>query len=403
MFVFTAVFFILWGAGASVLFAQEDIYKLPAAAPEEAGMSSGRLERLDAVIGEAVERKDFPGAVVLVIRRGKVVFRRAYGHSQWVPGRSPMKPEDIFDMASLTKPVATATSIFILVERGRLCLTDRLSRFFPDFRPFVSSSGEKHEDARVWHLLTHTSGLAPFIRGDDVDRTGGTFFSLELATRHIVRMEKAAPPGKKFIYSDLGYILLASIIEKVSGRTLPEFARKNIFEKLGMENTFFIPPEKRRGDCVSTERIYGRTLRGIVHDPLARILGGAAGHAGLFSTGDDLAVFAQMMLNKGFYGGKRILAPLTVERMTEVYSKAEFSGRGLGWDLDSPYSGSGGDIFGPRSYGHTGYTGTSLWIDPETETVLILLTNRVHPDDSGSVVSLRSRAANVVAASIMEK
>ncbi|MBN1271149.1 MAG: serine hydrolase [Candidatus Aminicenantes bacterium] len=401
--VLRLIVFIGGWIGLIFSFTLGDVPKLPLSSPEEAGMSSERLEFLDVVLREAVGKNGFPGAVVLVIRRGKVVFRRAYGHSCLIPEMHPMVTEGIFDMASLTKPVATATSILILVERGLLSLSDRLSRYFPDFKPYHSPGGEKPDDVRVWHLLTHTSGLAPFIRGNDVERASHEFFSKDLVTRHILQMEKTAPPGKKIIYSDLGFILLASLVEKISGQTIEEFTRKNIFMKLGMKNTFFIPREEKWKSCVPTEHIYGRTLQGIVHDPLSRIMGGAAGHAGLFSTGDDMAVFAQMMLNGGEYEGVRILAPLTVEKMTEVYPTAAFSGRGLGWDLDSPYSHSGGDLFGSRSYGHTGYTGTSLWIDPETETALILLTNRVHPHDAGSVVSVRSRAANIVAASIIDK
>ncbi|MDZ7376843.1 MAG: serine hydrolase, partial [candidate division KSB1 bacterium] len=155
--------------------------------------------------------------------------------------------------------------------------------------------------------------------------------------------------------------------------------------------------------CVPTEVIDGRPLIGIVHDPLARVQGGISGNAGLFSTADDLAIFAQMMLNKGEFKGVRILSPLSVERMTEVYDKAQFAGRGLGWDLNSDYSTNGGDLFGGRSYGHTGYTGTSIWIDPETETFIIFLTNRVHPNDKGSIISLRSKVANIVASSIVKK
>ena len=170
-----------------------------------------------------------------------------------------------------------------------------------------------------------------------------------------------------------------------------------------MAHTLYRAGERFAEKCVPTQVIDGKPLIGVVHDPLARLQGGISGNAGLFSTADDLAVFAQMILGKGEWKGKRILSPLAVERMTSVYPKAPAAGRGLGWDLSSAYASNGGDLFGPRSFGHTGYTGTSLWIDPETETIVILLTNSVHPDDKGQAVPLRSRVANVVAASIVKK
>jgi CubicO group peptidase (beta-lactamase class C family) len=193
---------------------------------------------------------------------------------------------------------------------------------------------------------------------------------------------------------------LAFIVKEVSGDNVADFARKNIFDPLGMNHTCYIPERPLLERCVPTEVIDGKPLIGVVHDPLARLQGGISGNAGLFSTADDLAVFARMLLNGGRLGETRILSPLTVNRMTAVFHDVSFSGRGLGWDLDSSYSTNGGDLFGPKSFGHTGYTGTSIWIDPETETFVIFLTNRVHPDDLGSVTALRSKVANVVAASI---
>ena len=170
-----------------------------------------------------------------------------------------------------------------------------------------------------------------------------------------------------------------------------------------MNHTFYTPDKKFYDLYVPTEVIDGKPLIGIVHDPLAQLQGGISGNAGLFSTVDDLTIFAQMMLNKGEFNGVRVLSPLSVERMTELYSGLEFSGRGLGWDLNSAYSSNGGDIFGSSSYGHSGYTGTSVWIDPETKTFIIFLTNRVHPHDGGAVLALRSKVANIVASSIMKK
>jgi CubicO group peptidase (beta-lactamase class C family) len=373
--------------------------------PEEAGFSGKHLRHIDEILEQALARKDFPGAVVLVGRKGKVAFRKACGQSQWVPAPKPMDEEMVFDMASITKPVATATSFMILVEEGKISLEEKVKDFVPNFIPYVDPSGAPGEDARIWHLLTHTSGLPPYVEPgghSGVEQQFGKRLSTEELVAHIARLPKTDPPGEALHYSCLGYITLAHILKKVSGRDIAEFSRERIFEPLGMKHTSYCPNDKLRPLCVPTEVLDGRPLLGVVHDPLARLQGGVSGNAGLFSTADDLAVFAQMMLQKGEYKGKRILSPLTVARMTSIWPKAGFAGRGLGWDLDSPQSTYGGDLFGPTSYGHTGYTGTLIWIDPDTETFLVFLTNRVHPDDKGVVAALRSRVANVAAAAILD-
>lgn len=376
---------------------------LPLAKPEEVGMSTRRLHQASEVINEAIARKDFPGAVLLVARKGKIVMRQAYGESQWVPKHKPMTVDMIFDLASITKPVATATSIMILVEQGKIRLWDKVKDYIPEFVPYVDENGKKGADARLWHLLTHTSGLPPYTDAKKAGEKLGNPCNLDSLAVYIAKLPKTAPPGKEFHYSCLGFITLANIVKRVTGMTIAEFSQKNIFEPLGMKHTFYTPPEKYREKCVPTELIDGRPLIGVVHDPLARLQAGISGNAGLFSTADDLLIFAQMMLNKGEFNGVRILSPLSVERMTEIYPQVPFSGRGLGWDLDSDYSTNGGDLFGPNSYGHSGYTGTSIWIDPDTETVVIFLTNRVHPEDKGSIVPLRSKVANIVAGAIIEE
>ena len=370
------------------------------AKPEEVGLSSRRLQQLDVIVEEAIARKDFPGAVLLVGRKGKVVYRKAFGQSQWVPQRRPMEESMIFDLSSLTKPVATATSIMILVEQGRLSLEEKVKDYVLEFSPYIDEAGKPAEDARIWHLLTHTSGLPPYIDALEVEKKYGRPCSLDNLVSHIALLKKAGPPGATFSYSCLGYITLSYILKKVTGQDIAIFSEEHIFKPLDMKHTFFVPPMKYRASCVPTEVIEGKPLVGVVHDPLARLQGGVSGNAGLFSTADDLATFAMMMLNRGQHKSRRILSPLTVERMTSVWPKASFAGRGLGWDIDSSYSTNGGDLFGPHSYGHTGYTGTSIWIDSDTETFVIFLTNRVHPDDKASIIAMRSRVANVVAASI---
>jgi CubicO group peptidase (beta-lactamase class C family) len=374
---------------------------LPRARPEEAGMSSVQLAYLDLLMDEAVARNDFPGAVLVVGRRGRIVYGKAFGASQLLPDRRPIDAGMIFDLASVTKPVATATSVMILVERGRLRLWDKVKTYVPEFGPFLELRGEPGEDARLFHLLTHTSGLPPYTDAREAAAKYGYPCPTEILVKHIAGLRKESRPGETFTYSCLNYITLAWIVEKVSGKNLAEFAAESIFRPLKMERTFFCPPADRLEICVPTQVVDGELLRGIVHDPLARLQGGISGNAGLFSTADDLAVFCQMMLGRGEFRGVRVLSPLSVARMTEIYWKTSEAGRGFGWDLASDYATVRGDLFGPKSYGHSGYTGTSLWIDPETETFVILLANRVHPDDTGGdVIALRSKAANIVAAAI---
>lgn len=370
--------------------------------PEEVGMSSQRLKLLDNFMSECIENKYFPGAVLIVGRKDKIVFRQAYGHAQWIPEPKPMKIDLLFDLASLTKPIATATSIMLLVERGKISLHDKVKDYVPEFTVYKNEKDEPTEEARLWHLLTHTSGLPAYADVKEVTKLYGSPCSTENLVKYIASLPKEFPPGKDFRYSCLGYIILAYIVKKVTGSDIATFAQENIFQPLGMKNTFYNPPPEMRTRCVATEVIEGQPLVGLVHDPLARLQGGISGNAGLFSTADDLALFAQMMLNGGELKGCRILSPLTVKRMTEIYPEVLFSGRGLGWDLNSPYSTSRGDLFGRTSYGHTGYTGTSLWIDPETQTFVIFLTNRVHPDDKGVIIPIRSRVANLVAAAIIK-
>jgi len=376
---------------------------VPAAKPEEVGMSSKRLAYLDGIIAEALQRKDFPGAVLLITRDGKTVYRKAFGESQWLPEPKPMSADMIFDLASVTKPVATATSVMILVERGKIRLWDKVKEFVPDFAAYIKEKGIPGDDARLWHLLTHTSGLPPYTDPKEAEKKLGAPCSTEDLVKLIAQIPKESLPGKEFRYSCLNYITLAHIVKKVTGQTIAEFSAENIFRPLGMGRTFYNPPAEFIPLCVPTQVIDGTPLRGVVHDPLARLQGGVSGNAGLFSTADDLAVFAQMMLNGGEWKGVRVLGPLAVERMTEIFPKVAEAGRGLGWDLTSDYGTVRGDLFGTNSYGHSGYTGTSVWIDPETKTAVVFLTNRVHPDDKGEIISMRSKVANVVAASILRK
>jgi len=368
--------------------------------PASIGMDAEKLARIDGLINTEIADQKLPGAVLIVARKGAVVIRKAYGNVQVFPDTIPMTPDIIFDMASVTKPIATATSIMILVEQGKLRLLDPVKKFIPEYTNYIGKDGHPAEPIRLYHLLTHTSGLPPYTDADALKAEFGAPCP-EAVIRHIATIEKENPPGEHFAYSCLGYITLAEIVQRVSGMDINEFTKVNIFEPLGMYSSMFNPPRNYINRIAPTEVHDSVPLKGFVHDPLAQLRDGLSGNAGLFSSADDLAIFARMMLNGGIYKGVRILSPLTVKAMTTLYPGLEFAGRGLGWDISSAYASNMGDIFPKSSYGHTGFTGTSIVIDPETDTFVILLTNRVHMPH-GDVIALRSKVANMVAGSIVE-
>ncbi len=382
--------------------------QLPAAPPASQGFSAERLARMDSVIAESIAKKELPGAVVLVGRNGKVVWRKAYGSRAVEPQREAMTTDTIFDLASLTKVVATTTSIMILVEQGKVRLTDPVVQFIPQMK------GEGRDAITIEQLMTHMSGFAPDF--DLRDRWTG----YDEAMKRLYRETLRSQPGTRFVYSDLNYIALGEVVHRVSGMMLDEFARQNIFAPLGMHDTGFRPEAKLKARIAPTEKRRGQMnylgdsgadagtagdewLRGQVHDPTSFRMGGVAGHAGLFSTADDLAIFCQMLLNGGVYGSARILSPLTLATMTQPHAVSESgAARGLGWDIASSFSSNRGDLFPLGSFGHTGFTGTSIWIDPSSDSFVIFLSNRVHPDGKGDVGPLRGRVASIVASSIVD-
>jgi uncharacterized protein YbbC (DUF1343 family)/CubicO group peptidase (beta-lactamase class C family) len=370
------------------------------------GISSERLARIDTVVQQSIAQKELPGAVVLVGHHGQIVWRKAYGARAVEPQREPMTANTIFDLASLTKVVATATSIMILIERGEVRLSDPAINFIPEMK------GEGRDQITIEQLLTHTAGFAPDF--DLRDRWTG----YDEALKRLYREPLRNSPGTRFVYSDINYIALGEVVHRVSGQTLDEFARKNIFVPLGMRDTGFkpdasltsriAPTEKRRGqmsylgDTSADAGTAGEQwLRGQVHDPTSFRMGGVAGHAGLFSTADDLAIFCRMILNGGIHNGTRLLSPMAIAAMTRPRAVSEDgSARGLGWDIATTFSTNKGDLFPLGSFGHTGFTGTSLWIDPASDTFVVFLSNRVHPDGKGDVASLRGRVASIVAGAI---
>ena len=369
--------------------------RLRAARPESVGMSSTHLSEIDQAVRASIARKETPGAVALVARKGAIVYHKAFGNRVLEPRQELMTLDTIFDLASLTKTVATATSIMILVERGKLSLADPVALYIPEFGQFGK------ERISVEQLLTHRAGLPP--DNEIADYVGVSLDPLKL----IYELRPSYDPGTRFVYSDVGYIVAAEIIRRVSGKPLDQFAHENIFAPLGMNDTMFLPIGRDADHhsrtaaflnrIAPTESREGRSMRGEVHDPRSYELGGVAGHAGLFSTAADLAVFCQMILNRGEYNGVRIMSQYTVARMLGVHSLPHSEMRGIGWDVNTSYSSNRGDLFPVGSFGHTGFTGTSFWIDPGSATFVILLTNRVHPDGKGDVTRLRSFIASIVA------
>jgi len=374
---------------------------LAQATPEAVGMASARLARIDDAVRASIEHHETPGAVVLVCRHGRIVYRKAFGDRAVQPQREAMTVDTIFDLASLTKVVATTTAIMMLVERGKLSLADPVSLYIPEF------AANAKERVTIEQLMTHRAGLPP--DNEISDYVGASVQPLE----EIYKLQPVYEPGTRFVYSDVGFIVAAEIVRRVSGKRLDEFAHENIFAPLGMKDTHFRPLDNNAVRQASAARIAdsaqriaptemreGRWMRGEVHDPRSYEMGGVAGHAGLFSTADDLAIFCQMLLNKGEYNGVRLLAPYTIERMTSAHTLPTSQMRGIGWDINTNFSSNRGDLFPVGTFGHTGFTGTSLWLDPASETFVILLTNRVHPNGKGDVTRLRSFVASIVAAAI---
>jgi uncharacterized protein YbbC (DUF1343 family)/CubicO group peptidase (beta-lactamase class C family) len=339
------------------------------------------FRNVDAIVDRAVADGNIPGAVLLVGHKGKVVHRKAFGWRSLEPVREPMTIDTIFDLASLTKCIATTTSVMQLVEDGRVRLNDPVAAYLPEF----AQNGK--QDITVRDLLTHYSGLRP-----DLDLKA-VWAGHDTAIEMAMHERPANPPGSRFVYSDINFETLGFLVEKVTGVSLADYASQHIFTPLKMKDTRFLPPKEWESRIAPTQYDeQGQMLRGVVHDPTARRMGGVAGHAGLFSTGDDMAKFAEDILSRF-----TILNRAAVEKMSTPQQPANAASlRGLGWDIDSPFSTNRGELLPVGSFGHTGFTGTSLWIDPVTDSYIILLTNAVHPRGGKSMVSLRSKVATAV-------
>ena len=371
--------------------------------PATSQQSSGpNLSVLDSIVNAAVQDDEIPGGVLLVSHRGRIIYRKAFGERALIPHRESMTTTTIFDLASLTKLFATTPSIMRLLEEGKIRLSDPLSHYMPEF----ASNGKDQITIRM--LLTHTSGLAPdpplsaALGGEDA------------LMQEIDNETPMYPPGDRFVYSDTNFILLGELVKRITGKRLDEYAAENFYRPLGMKHTRFLPPASWIPNIAPTEEIdlppgakpgsgLGHVLRGVVHDPRSRTIGGVAGHAGLFSTADDLAIFCQMLLDGGRIPGttRRIFSAATVHKMTTPQTPPWSPNiRGLGWDIDTAYSSPRGDLFPLGSYGHTGFTGTSVWIDPASQTFIVFLTNSVHPYVRPATSRVRSKIATAVAAAL---
>ena len=355
------------------------------AAAAKPARAPNRLAVVDSIVQEAIHAGQIPGAVVLVWHNGQVLYRKAFGYRALEPRRELMTVDTVFDLASLTKVVATTTAVMQLVEKGEVRLNDPVAKYIPEF----AQNGK--EDITVRGLLTHYSGLEP-----DLDLTHpwqgrDTALSMAFAEKPV------NPPGSRFVYSDINFITLGALVERVSKVELDKYCAQNIFTPLKMARTRFLPPATWVPKIAPTEYDeQNRMLRGVVHDPSARRMGGVAGQAGLFSTADDLSKFARALI-----AGSSVLPSLLVEKMsTPQQPPAAHELRGFGWDIDSPFSTNRGELLPVGSFGHTGFTGTSLWIDPTTRTYIILLTNAVHPRGKGSAVALRTKLATAVTAAL---
>lgn len=393
------------------------------ATPESHGMDSEKLAQVDRVINDAIAAKEIPGAVLSVVRGNDIVYLKAYGNKSVVPTVEPMTTETLFDLASVSKCVGTTIAFMQLIENGYVRLTDNVDRYIPNFKPWKDPESGETVDITIRDLLSHSSGLTPYINADTFVKEYGGNDPEKMEQYIATEIKRNFRPGTDFMYSCLNFVTLQRILERVTGEKLYEYAQKHVFDVLGLTHTCYFPliytpavsnSAELAGLCAPTEvQADGKPLIAQVHDPMARrIMGGNSGNAGVFSNAEDLSVVCAAVMNGGVLVDKkdrplestRILSPLTIRLMTTIPSQNDPSvGRALGWDKKSSHSGLRGDLFNPETtIMHTGYTGTSIVIDMESKTAVILLTHRVHPQDKGGVGRLRALVANIVAGSIIQ-
>ena len=380
---------------------------LETVSPEAVGMNSAKLSQIDREVALAISEGDCPGAVVCVVRGDKIAYLKAYGSKQIVPERVPMTPETVFDLASCSKCVGTTLAFMQLVENGYCRLSDKVKMYIPDFKPWTDPKTGKKTDITIENLLTHTSGVDAYIDVAKFRERFGDNQPDSLIRYIATETGRAFRPGSDYLYSCLNFVTLQNILQNITGEKLCDYAQTHVFDVLGLESTCYRPAETRPDlmpRIAPTEvQEDGLPLRGVVHDPLANHCNaGNSGNAGVFSSSADLAVICAAIMNGGELKGRRILSPLAVEAMARVPSGNDPSvGRALGWDNHSESATLRGDLFSRcRTICHTGYTGPSIVIDMEARTAVIILANRVHPKDDGSLARLRARISNIVAGSI---
>ena len=414
------VFFALAALASMALNAQVKIDS-----PRNHGMDPERLAHVDGVIEDAIRDGEMPGAVLSVVRGSHIVYLKAYGNKSVVPDTVAMTTNTIFDLASLSKCVGTTLSVMKLIEGGRLRLTDPVKRFIPEFKPWRDPETGEETDITVRDLMTHSSGLSAYYNADKLVARFGPQQPDSLMRVIATEVERHFRPGSDFLYSCLNFITLQHILERVTGERLCDYAEAHVFAPMGLQHTGYLPLKDdlrtpaRHAEWLPliapTEvQADGTPLLGAVHDPLARLVnGGNSGNAGVFSDAVDLSRICMMILRGGIAPAekkfstpdpdRRILSRAAIRLMGTVPAENDPSvGRALGWDVCSDHSGLRGDLFNPKTcLMHTGYTGTSILIDTDTRTAVILLTNRVHPTDDGAVGRLRALVANIVAGSII--
>ena len=371
---------------------------LPRLTPAEAGLRAEKLAEIDGLVAAAIADKKLPGCVVLIGRPGGIVWLKAYGDKRLEPEPAAMTDDTVFDLASLTKPLATATSIMKLVEQGKLSVDDPVAKHLPEF------AVEGKEAITIRDLLLHRSGLIP-------DNALADYLDGPLkAKERLLALKPVAVLGTKFMYSDVNFMILGEVVAQVSGVSLNEFARDQLFAPLEMTDTTYLPSEELRRRTAPTEKRNGEWIQGEVHDPRAFRLDGVAGHAGLFGTANDLAKYAVDALAGIDNDTSRILKQETWRAMTasQTIVGADQKGqrtediRGLGWDMRSRYSSNRGTKFSARAFGHGGFTGTSLWIDPGTKLYVVFLSNRVHPNGKGVVNPLAGKIGEIAVEALDE-
>lgn len=380
--------------------------QLPIVSPESVDMDSRRLARIDSLVEEYIAEGAIPGAVVGVMRHGKIVYRKSFGRRQTVGGNEDMTIDTRFDLASLTKPVAVATSIMQLVERGEITLGERVDKYIPEFKGWATKENPRDTvNIRIADLMTHTSGLPAYVSPKRLQTTypNTKFPCRDSVIHYISTCDRIATARTTRIYSCLNYITLAYIVEQVTGKPIDEYAEANVFKPLGMHNTCYLPSAEYSQLVAPTSVENGTLLRGVVNDPLARVgMGGVSGNAGLFSTLDDLMLYTAMLLNGGTLNNAEILSPRTTQAIMTRPRGYERFNRTLGWEHFDECSQTGGDLLSNATIGHTGATGTSIVIDPELDVVVIMLTNRAHITSKRFPLEMRSKLASIVGSAIMQ-